>query len=130
MGRIDIIKTELTADMEARGYVGMEDEAAAADMNEVYRTRDLASLTGSQVFNAIDKAEFNGKTDAQKQQIWDILHLGTINPFGIEAAMMIDIFGDSTTITNLQAIRKENISRGVELGVGIVTEGDIVDARV
>jgi hypothetical protein len=61
--------------------------------------------------------------------VWNILHLGNINPFGIEADLMQDIFGASTTITALQAARKENISRAEELGLGVVGAGQVEEAR-
>ncbi len=130
MGRLDDLKTELTVDDLGRGYSAMLDAAAAADIRTVYRTRPRSTLTGSEVLNAIDKTEFNGKTDAQQKQVWDILHLGTINPFGLEATLFTDIFGGgSVTIIALQAIRQEAVSRGVELGLGFVGHADVQDAR-
>lgn len=130
MGRIDIVRTELTVDPEGRGYSGMNDVAAASDLNTVYRTSNKSSLTGSEVMNAIDKTEFNALSDADKQLVWDILHLGTVNPFGLEADLLTDIFEvGSTTITSLLTLRKNNISRGVELGVGVVRAGHIQEAR-
>lgn len=130
MGRIDTIKTEITNDPLPRGYSGMNDEAVAVSMNTVDRTTNKSSLTGSEVMNAIDKTEFNGKSDAQKQQVWNILHLGTINPFGLEADLLTDIFtGGSTTITTLATLRLNSVSRGVELGVGVVKVGHVQEAR-
>lgn len=130
MSRIDILRAELTDDPLTRGYSAMSDAAAAIDLNIMYRTRNLDTLTGSEVLNAIDKTEFNAKTDAEKQQVWDILHLGTINPFGLEAALFTDIFGGgSVTIAALQAIRKEDVSRGEEIGWGFVGHSDVEDAR-
>ena len=80
MGRIDDLKTELDTDSLVRGYAGMDDAAAAADLNTVQRERNLASLTASQVLNAVDKTEFNAlATDADRQRVWDILHIGEIN---------------------------------------------------
>lgn len=130
MGRLDDLKTELDTDPQARGYAGMGDAAAAADINTVYRTRNFASLTGSEVLNAIDKAEFNALSAVDQQRVWDVLHLGTINPFGLEATLFTDIFGGgSATITALLVIRKEDVSRGVELGLGFVGHADVQDAR-
>ena len=130
MGQIDILKTELTDDSLGRGYSGMNDVAAAADLNTVYRTSNKSSLTGSEVINAVDKTEFNALTDIQKQMVWDIVHLGTVNPFGLEADLMTDIFGGgSTTISALVALRINNISRAVELGAGSVKAGHVQEAR-
>jgi hypothetical protein len=125
-----ILKTELTTDPLGRAYSGMLDEAAALDLNTVYRERSRASMTGSSVLNAIDQTELNSKTDAQQQTIWNILHLGEINPFGVEASMMTAIFGaGSATIVALTAARKEAVSRAAELGLGVVREGEVTMAR-
>lgn len=128
---IDTLKTELTTDPLVRGYAGMNDADVAVDINTVYRTSNKAIMTASEVFNAIDKTEFNALVAADQQRVWNTLHLGEINPFGLEAALFTDIFGGgSTTITTLQGLRVNNISRGVELGIGVVREGHIQEARL
>jgi len=128
---IEKLKTEIDTDPLVRGYAGMTDAQVKADGHTKYRTRNKTSLTGSEVLNAIDKTEFNSKTDAQKQQVWDLVHLGTLNPFGIEASLMVDIFGGgSVTIVALQALRVESISRWEELSLGNVREGHIQKVRV
>jgi hypothetical protein len=126
---IDELKIEIDTDPLARGYSGMSNQEVADDMNIINRTTPKSTLTGSEVLNAVNKTEFDSKTDAQKQMVWDIVHLGSINPYGIEAAMFQDIFGASTTITSLQELRLNNVGRGVELGLGIIGEGDVWDAR-
>lgn len=131
MSVLDILKDELTNDplTPKRNYSGMTDFEAANDLNTTYRTRNKTNMTGTEIFNAIDKAEWNALSDAQRDDVWNILHLGNINPFGIEADLMQDIFGASTTITALQAARKENISRAEELGLGVVGAGQVEEAR-
>ncbi len=126
------LKTELDNDLLLRGYntLPMDDEAAAVDLNTVYRTRNREILSGSKVLNAIDKTEFLALLAPDQQRVWDILHLGEINPFGVEATLFTDIFGGgSATITALAAVRKEAVSRGVELGLGFVGGSDVTDAR-
>ncbi len=127
---IDVLKTEITGDPLARGYAGMTDEEVAIDINIVYRTSNKATMSGTEVMNAINKAEFNALPATDKQMVWDILHLGSINPFGLEADLFSDIFGISTTITTLQTLRKNDISRGVELGIGNVRVGNVEEARL
>lgn len=128
---IDILKTELTTDPLTRGYSGMLDAEVTVDLNTVYRTSNKIIMSSTEVFNAIDKGEFNVLNATEKQLIWDILHLGEINPFGLEADLFVDIFGGgSTTITDLQNLRKNNVSRGVELGIGNVREGNVWEARI
>jgi hypothetical protein len=127
---IDALKAELLAAHPVTGPYDVDDAVAADQLNAVNRIRNKSSLTGSQVLNAIDKAEYNSKTADQKGLVWDILHLGELNPFGLEADLMADIFtGDSPTITALQALRVEECSRAVEIGLGEVKPGHVWEAR-
>jgi len=131
MADIAVLKSELTADLLTRGYSGMTDAAAATDLNTVYRTRNRSSMTGSEILNAIVKAEFVALAVADKQMVWDVIHLGDINPFGIEADLMTDAFGGgSATLTALAAARKDSISRADELGLGQVGAHHIATARI
>ncbi len=124
------LKAELTDDSLTRGYSGMTDVQAAADLNTVYRERNKASMSGSEVINNVDPGEWNALTDAQREAVWNIVHLGTLNPFGIEATMLTAVFGaESNTIAALAAARKESVSRAVELGLGTVAPGDVENAR-
>ena len=128
---IPALKAELTVDPLARGYSGMTDEQAATNLNTVYRTRNKTSMTGSEVINNVVPAEWNALTDAHQAKAWNIVHLGTINPFGVEAMMLTAIFGaGSATIAALAAARKDNVSRAVELGFGIVYAGNVMEARL
>ena len=108
------------------------DAATAADqLNTVNRTLNRASMSGSEVLNAVNAAEWIGLTDAGRQTVWDIVHLGTLNPFGVEATLLIEVFGGgSATITALAAARKDDVSRAVELGLGFVYAGHIQNARM
>ncbi len=129
---IDVLKTELTTDPLTRGYSSMTDEAAANDMNTINRTSNKAIMMGTEILNACDKVELNNLSTDNKRLVWDIIHIaGGVNPFGIEADLFVDAFGaGSTTITTLQTLRKNNISRGEELGIGIVREGHVQHARL
>ena len=128
----DILKDELANDPLGRNYAGMDDEAAAADLNTSYRTRDRVSLSASEVYNAIDQPEWGPLSTTEKQEVWDILHMGDINPFGREAARFSAIFPtgpDGSTITALKAARIESITRATELGLGKVKVGHVAVAR-
>jgi len=130
MADIVKLKTEIDTDPLARGYSGMSDAAVAVDINTVYRTVNKDTMTGTEVLNAIVKSEFNALTAENKQLVWDLIHLGTLNPFGLEASLLTDAFGGgSSTITALAALRKTNVSRAEELGLGHVYEGHVQEAR-
>lgn len=124
------LKAELDSDPLARGYAGMTDAEVAASLNTPDRSRGRATMSGSEILNEVDPTEWAAKTDAQKQLVWDICHLGNVNPFGIEANLMVDVFGGgSATITALAAARVETITRAQELGLGVVREGTVQQAR-
>ena len=128
---MSILKDEITNDPLNRGYTEMTDEEVAADINLLVRTRNRPSMTSSEVLNAINITEWISLTDAEQQQIWDVIHMGNINPFGVEATIFIAIFGNgSDTITTLAAARVENVTRATELGHGFVYPGHVQNARM
>lgn len=127
---IGILKTELTTDPLSRGYSGMTDLAAATDLNAAYRSRNRTSMTASEVVNAVNVAEYTALDAANKQLLWNIVHMGELNPFGVEATLITAIFGGgSNTIAALAVARVEAISRAVELGLPAIREGDVAKAR-
>ena len=134
---MDIFKDEVTNDPVARGYNGpgtanpgpgpMTDQQVTDDMRTAYRTRSRETMTASEVANAIDITEFNALSAGDEEVIWNVLHLGELNPFGIEATIFTSKFGGgSDTIVALAAARVESITRAQELGVrvgpGLVNE--------
>ena len=130
---MSVLSDELTNDPLALGYSGMDAITAAAKImaTDTGRTVNITSLTGTQVINAIDKTEFNALTAVKQTKVWNVLHLGNINPFGIEADLFIDAFGGgSTTITALQSIRKKTVSRAAELGLSRIRQGEVEEARL
>lgn len=127
------LRTELLDDPLARGYAGMSDSAAAVDLNTKYRTRQRTQMDSAEIYENIDTAEFQGKTDAQKVYVRDILGLGTGVHIGAGSKarnVFVAIFGGgSATIINLLAAATEAISRAEELGLGVITAGDVYRAR-
>lgn len=126
-----VLRDELLADPLGRGYSGMTDEAAATDLNTAYRERDILALSASQILNVTDLAEYNALSDSAKDAFWRVLHMGSkLNPWGMEASIMTTIFGaGSDTIANLQTLRRESITRGVELALGHIRVGHVIHAR-
>lgn len=126
-----VLSNELADDPLARGYSGMTDAQATDSLNDTLdRERNRTSMTGSEVLNAVNNTEYLALSASDKDRVWQLLHLGTLNPFGVEADLLLDIFGGgSTTITALVVARKEIISRGAELGLGVVKEGQVQRAR-
>lgn len=125
------LKSELDADPLTRGYSGMTDEQAAADLNTVYRSAPRASMNGDEIFAATDNAEFAGLSD-HKRDLWvSFTSKDIINAYEQTNIDFLDyIFGaGSTTKSTLASIRTEDVSRGVELGLGAIKVGDVQFAR-
>lgn len=132
MGRLLTLYTELSTDPNTRGYSGMTPEEAADDLNTQYATRQITTLSGGEVYEEVDIAEFQALTVAQQQEVWDIVHLGAVIDVsaGSKArTRFVSLFGvGSDTITDLLAKLTVSISRGEEIGIGFVTPGDVEGA--
>jgi hypothetical protein len=125
------LNTELISDPLTRGYAGMTDEQAAADLNTVYRSRARTSMNGDEIFSATDNAEFAGLTD-HKQQLWvSFCGKDIINAYDATNIDFVDhIFSPaSTTKSTLSALRDEDISRAAELGLDGVDQWNVEFAR-
>ena len=127
-----IFVAELTDDPLERGYAGMTNREAADRLNVIDRTKNRESMSGSEILNAIDDTEWLALSESARQVVWDICHLGSVNPFGHEARLMQQVFSEpnSPTIAALGTARKEKISRANELGLDVVTDGHVHSARL
>jgi len=124
------LKDEVINDPLGRGYSGMTAVQVVADGDIKYRTRNRTTMSRTEIINRVVKAEYNVLTDANKDLFWKVVNSEDINPFGVEADLITDIFtGGSTTITNLQTARVESISRWDDLGLGDVKVGHVERAR-
>jgi hypothetical protein len=132
MSNIDIIRDEITNDPLGRGYSGMDDAAVAVDLNTVYRTINKSSLSGDELFAATDSTEFAALTDHQESLWVAFCGRSSVDPFGSSNVAFVQyIFGGgSTTVSNLNSLRTQSVSRGAELGVGSVRPGDVLQARL
>lgn len=127
---IEALAAELLAGHPVTGVYDADAQLAADQLNALNRTRNRTSMTGSEVLNAVVKSEYVALTDANKDRMWQVLHLGDLDPFGVEADLLIDIFGGgSGTITALASARKVDISRADELGFRTVRSGEVIEAR-
>lgn len=64
--QIGILKTEISTDPLSRGYSGMTDLEVADDLNTVYRTKVRDYISGSEILNATDDAEFDALQETKK----------------------------------------------------------------
>ncbi len=127
---MDALQTELTVDEENRDYSSMTDQQAADDLNSLWRTRNRTSMSGRQVKTEVVDAEYDALTPDKKAQFLALTASDDLDPFGLGANVIKDIFGaGSATLTALQAARIESISRATELGLGVVTRSHVEVAR-
>lgn len=121
------LRNELETDPLGLGYSSLPslDNQADADLlNSLStgRTRNRTAMTGREFKNEWDDAEFSALTDTQKNLLYSMAARDDLDPFGVDAQTVQDIFpGGGTTITALAAARVETISRATELGFGEVT---------
>ncbi len=129
--RLEIIRAELDADPLTRSYSGMDDQAAADDLNTEYRTRVKELIATWQIIEATDPAEYSALAAGEKTRYQTYVSAGFINPSGANTRSgFAAMFGASTvTRANLLALEDEDISRAEELDIGAVTEGDVRRAR-
>ena len=132
------LKSELETDPLGLGYATinvLDRDVAQADadiLNSLTtgRTRNRTSMTGREFKDNWDTTEFSALTDVQKDLLYSMAARDDLNPFGVDATVVQDIFpGGGATITALAAARIETVSRAVELGFGVVSIGNIQAAR-
>lgn len=119
----DLAKTraELDASPNSAGITYTGDDAGdAALMNAKTRDRNRISMTASEVLNATDDTERAAvEADPDKsRRFWDFLGMETLNPFGVEASIMVDLYGGaSVTVDALKMARVVKILRAEEEGL-------------
>ena len=121
-----VLADEVANDPLVRGYSGMTDQELVDSLNTADRSRNRTSMTRSEIMQAVVPAAYNALAGDDLVAFWGLLSVETLNPFGVEADVMIDIFGSgSATITALGTARVESISRAVEVGAGVITLGTL-----
>jgi|TARA_Y100000310_G_C20544576_1_gene744977 hypothetical protein len=103
----------------------MDDAALLVSINLADISRNITSMSGRDVKSHIDATEFAGKTEAQKQQVIELLKRDDLNLHGLDKEILVDIFGASTTTTALAAARTELVSPATLAGLGVVTMKDL-----
>lgn len=130
MSYMSELKQEIDADPLSRGYSGMTAQQIADDLNTKYRSRNKTGISGKDISEAIDSAEYAALGAAEKDRIINFTQQQSVDPFGFAQIVFLDMFaGGSTTIQNLASIRVESISRATELGWREVKAGHVIDAQ-
>lgn len=121
-----ILEDEIAGDPLGRGYSGMNDVQLLASLNAKTINRNLDSMTGREVKRQIIAAEYTALSDAEKQRLLEWLRREDLDLFGLDRDILVDVFGSSSvTVRNLDVARTVLVSRGLEIGWGVVTEKDL-----
>ncbi len=125
------LANELTDDPLTRGYSGMDDKAAADDLNTVYQKVPVETVDGGAILNATDEDEYEALPAVDRTE-WLALCavLGIDIAAGVAKGIEARLFGGGTqTRADLGALKTQDVSRAVELGFGVVTFNDVAEAR-
>ena len=131
--KIHILATELATDPLGRGYSGMTTTQKITSLNAVDRTLPVDTVTGAQIYNAVDQVEFDALSPSDEAQVDRITSLGdeiNVADSGRVRSTLLSLFSPgSTTRNNLVALKQRAVSRAVELGIDIVGIGFIQNAE-
>ena len=131
--QMKLLIDELANDPLTRVYSGMTAKEAADSLNADNRTRPRDSITGAQLYEAVDDGEFGALSAENQQRIRDIWSLGQIDvrPGTKARSVVLSLFGAGTTTrSNLTAAAGQAVSRGHEIGAKVpVKPGHIEEAR-
>ena len=146
--KIQTIKTELETDPLGLGYSGMDDSAAAVAFNEKTRSK-LEPISSSELLawsanntrlQSIKSAAESGADDtiksvAQAAYLMITRDDTTLDLNLTDRVALLDALVSYNVLTaddkaSLESLATVAISRGEELGVGLVRAGDVIQARL
>jgi len=127
----EALKTELDAGHPVTGAYDADDALAAGELNAVNRTQLRDFVSGSEILNNTNDAEFGALTVEQQARWMSMCGVDSIETgSGVAKSLESELFGGGTTTrANLVAIRVEDISRAEELSLGVIKVGDVEAAR-
>jgi hypothetical protein len=126
----ETLRDELYNDPEELQYnlLNANEKTAAINGMTEWRIRD--TMTGSEVLQAVDLEELTALSATDQRVVWDVLHLGVLDPAGAEATLLLGAFGQqSNTIAALKQARQEPTSRALELQLGRVRVAHVLEAE-
>lgn len=126
------LAAELIAGHPVTGAYNADDALAADQINELDIVRIKEFMSGSEMWANTDTVEFSTLTDVNKQLWVAFCAIDEHSPEnnGLAHKYVNLIFGTgSDTLTTLAAARSETVSQAAVLGFGLVTIGNIQNAR-
>ena len=118
------LRQELLNDPLGIGYAGMTDAAVLASLTDAAARslENVEELTGAQIYEVIDRAEFIALSNAEESELTIILGLGDaikVGPNSKARAALAGMFGAVTTTRAalLALVTNRTQSRAQELGI-------------
>ena len=125
-----LLKSEMDTDPLVRGYASMTDQQVADSLNTVDRQVNIETLSGGDIYECLDLAEFAALTPDDRTRVDRVLSLDSVKIQGNAKTELASIFGSITsTRAALLAKIKRSVSRAEEIGVGNVPPYDITSVR-
>ena len=147
----NVLNTELTTDPLTRGYAGMTDQQAADDINTVYRLVNYPVFTdglNAAIRESLKWTSYREKSETQTiENVYDFpamrefmdLFFSTSENQALDLqnsyfTWLIDSMVSEGSMgagaaDALRTFGEQTVSRGTELGLGTVAEGDVQQAR-
>ena len=121
----------LAAELALPAYAAMTDQEAADALNAKTIAVDVETISGSDVFEATTQTDYAALTATQKNLYHAIMGMASVPVKGSNTrAALLAMFGAGTqTRTNLAALQTTLISRGAQLGLGVVQAHHVASAR-
>lgn len=126
---LNVLRAEL--DSNPGLYGAMSDVEVERELNAVDKQETRQYVSGSEIYNAVNDAEYAGLSDAQKDVLRSMASIDQIDTSSgvAKADIQFALAGQATSIANLQALKTTLVSRASQLGLGRVRIGDVTNAR-
>jgi hypothetical protein len=131
---IRALKAELTTDPLGLGYAAAKTPTAMCALLNAKRAVARASITGADLWECTALAEYAALAQPARDAYQVLVSLGTIDiaAGSNSRAVLLALFGAATTTrANLVAFAGKSLqaSRAETLGLGVVAEGNVIDAQ-
>jgi len=143
---LDILKSEIADDPLTKGYSSMTDQAITDSLNtvditikEVISSSEMLAWSGGGArYMKLKNGADSGADDTIKSICWAALEMikrdGTTFDFNLsDRVAMLDALVTASVLsaedkTALEALANKTISRGTQLGLGIITVGHVQES--
>lgn len=128
---LDLLRTEILDDPLTEGYFAMTVKQIRASLLAENRPREVGSVTGQDIFEAVVPGHYTALSAENKQLFGTIVGMGEIKVSGTntKAALAAMFSGATATLDALAALQTVQVSRLAELGIPVPALSDIEKVR-